>query len=129
MAVCSLHKTHSPGNRTLELHHIVPVAWQLRTTVLQPPAPGRDHDGRGLLWDARTAAICPTGHRNVHYWIVTLMHAIATQGGEDVQAAWQTLGGHVHRLAEAQTALLALERFHPYGSLLSLTAANEWGES
>lgn len=129
MAVCALHRVHTPRNQTLELHHVIPVAWQLRTPVDNPPFPGKDPDGRGMLWDSRTIALCPTGHRNVHYWIVTLMHKIAAQGGEDVLKAYDALDPRMRRFAEAPIALEALQRFHPYGSLLSLTAANEWGES
>jgi hypothetical protein len=124
---------HGPKNLTTELHHVIPVAWQLHTAVQVPPDPGLDPDGRGMLWDARGVWICPTGHRNVHHWIVTLMRAIAALAGAESATDPQTvfvsaLTGRERRLAEPLVALQALTRFQPYGSLRALTAAGEWGQ-
>jgi hypothetical protein len=127
--LCQAHRVHGPTNQTIELHHIVPVAWQLMTAVADPPFPGNDPDGRGHLWDARTVALCPTGHRNAHFWIVRLMHAIAGMESDDPQAAYAKLTLRERKLAEPQIALQALLRYQPYGSLVALTAAGEWGES
>jgi hypothetical protein len=127
---CEAHKHHDPVNRTIEFHHVIPVAWQLHTTVSTPPFPGQDPDGRGMLWDNRGVWLCPTGHRNVHYWIVLLMHRIATSQDEDPQAALRAV---VSRPAPSETpiALEALTRFveESGGSLINLTSAGQWGQS
>jgi hypothetical protein len=120
--VCELHKSHSPANLTVELHHVVPVAWQLMWQPAVAPFPGRDPDGRGMLWDARTVACCPTGHRNVHHWIVALMHAVT---GEDPLQAEHVVRG---RRDQYDWACQALLRFKEAGgSLQALVAAHEWG--
>jgi hypothetical protein len=125
---CALPGRHSPRNLTVELHHIIPVAWQQFFVPPVAPYPGQDPNGRGPLWDARTIALCPTSHRNTHFWIVRLMHAIAA-GAPDAMAAWQTLSSRDRRHPEASTAFDALDRFATSGgSLLALTAAGEWGQ-
>jgi hypothetical protein len=125
---CVLHKDHSPRNETIERHHIIPVAWQLRTQVDNPPFPGKDPDGRGELWDNRSVYFCPTSHRNVHFWIVQLMHAAAAANSNDpAEAIAAVKHGLLPR--EFLVACDALTRFAAYGSLLNLTAAHEWGES
>lgn len=127
---CAIHKTHTPTNLTVEFHHIIPVAWQLHTTVppASQPSPGPDLDGRGMLWDDRGTWLCPTGHRNVHTWIVRLMHAIASLKADDPTAAYaQTKPKHAPK--ELPVALEALTRFEPFGSLLALTEASQWGQS
>jgi hypothetical protein len=109
---------------TLEVHHIVPVAWQLSWQPAIAPYPGRDPEGRGELWDARTIACCPTGHRNVHHWIVALMHALT--GEEPVQAAHAVEAEHGG--TQFSWAVQALSRFKGVGgSLQALIAAGEWG--
>lgn len=122
---CALHPTHSPTNLTVELHHVVPQAWQ---HVWQPALAKLDTNG---LWDPRTVAICPTGHRNVHALIVRLMKMAASTQDEKVFLAQTAPGdrprGH-HQ--EFETALLALERWYAEdGKLLDLTAAGQWGEA
>lgn len=47
-----------------ELHHVIPQAWQ--NAWLEGEK----------LFDPRTVPLCPTGHRNVHFWLVALMHAL-----------------------------------------------------
>ena len=134
---CELHRLHSPRNLTVEWHHIIPVAWQLRTPLAGPgPAPGPDTDGRGMLWDTRGVWLCPTGHRNVHYWIVALMHAAAAANSADPLVAYKAVKPRVAP-KEFPVAYDALTRFMGeagYGlstdqaSLLTLTAAGEWGQ-
>lgn len=126
---CMLHKIHTPSNLTTEYHHTVPVAWQLFIPApANPPAPGPDTSGRGPLWDTRGIWICPTGHRNVHFWIERLMHFAKSLSTEDPVQCFQMLTARQGRLLEAQQALLGLQRFVPFGSLLALTAAGEWGQ-
>ena len=52
MTPCELHRVHTPKPLSSELHHIIPVAWQLLWKPATAPFPGRDIDGRGMLWDA-----------------------------------------------------------------------------
>jgi hypothetical protein len=66
---CEAHGSHRPTAQYTELHHVVPQAWQLTWAPVPPAASGH-------LWDPRTVALCPTGHRNVHFWLVRLMHAL-----------------------------------------------------
>lgn len=131
-ANCVLHGRHWPPYLSAEAHHLVPVAWQ---QMWQPPKPwpreGADPNGRGLLWDARTVKLCPTGHRNVHVWITRLMHACT---GEDVQATLKAVrsqfGVRATTTMEFQTAGFALLRWQEAGgSLQALVAAHEWGQS
>jgi hypothetical protein len=124
LAACELHRLHTPKPLTVELHHVIPVAWQLHWQPAVAPYPGKDPDGRGLLWDARTVSCCPTGHRNVHAWIVKLMHAMA---GEDIQTAIDAMTPP-GRGSQFTTATLALYRYQQYGGRLQdLIAAREWG--
>lgn len=129
---CSISVGHQPAHRTLEVHHVVPVAWQLRTPVATPPAPGRDPAGRGQLWDARTVRVCPTHHRNVHYWLVQMMKAVLVLGAGTPEAelpvaAFGSLDGVHRRTGEAHVALDGLQRFQPFGSLLELAQVGELG--
>jgi hypothetical protein len=126
---CFLHKTHRPGNLTVEFHHVIPVAWQLRTPVAAPPFPGPDTENRGMLWDDRGTWCCPTGHRNVHTWIVRMMRFLAAAGDvEDPEYAYKGVKPSGKPPVELTVALEALQRFAPYGDLLALTAAGEWGQ-
>ena len=63
---CELHRTHRPRNLTVEEHHVIPRAWQLLWL-----APGGDP--RQEIWHPETITLCPTGHRNVHFWLVKYM--------------------------------------------------------
>lgn len=127
MDACELHKAHSPANLTVEVHHVIPVAWQLFWQPQVAPYPGKDPDGRGELWDARTVSCCPTGHRNVHTWIVALMHALT---GEDPAQARVALKGASRAGVQLDWAYQALVRFKAVeGSLQALIAAHEYGES
>ena len=108
---CTLGKFHRPVPLTVELHHLIPVGWQKTWQPATAPYPGTDPDGRGKLWDARTVALCPTHHRNVHWWIVRLMH-----------------GAKPSRSSECGVAQLALQHFTDAGGDLdALRKAGEWG--
>lgn len=130
---CELHRAHQPAPLTVEWHHIIPVAWQLATPLqpgIVPPSPGRDTNGRGMLWDDRGAWLCPTGHRNVHHWIVALTHEIARLGQDDPAGAITEIAGGGHAKAlDVKMAAQALVRFHSFGSLLRLTGLGEWGQA
>lgn len=129
-APCSLHRVHSPKNLTVEWHHLVCVAWQLRTPVSMPPFPGIDTSGRGMLWDDRGAWICPTGHRSTHHLIVAMMRAILA-GAADDTAAYATLTAAERRMPESTIARQALIRFvaESGASLHDLAATGELGQS
>lgn len=135
---CALHKLHTPRNLTTEWHHVIPVAWQLATTLNgSPPYPGEDPDGRGMLWDDRGIWLCPTDHRNVHRWIVGLMHAAAAAGSTDPLVAYKAVRPRVppKEFAIAYDALTRFMGEAGYGgsqqaaTLLTLTAAGEWGQA
>lgn len=81
--VCVAHASVKTGRCSVvaqynELHHVIPVEWQ---KLWQPPQPwefqGQDPYNRtAVLFDARTEALCRTGHGNVHFWLARLMHAM-----------------------------------------------------
>lgn len=135
---CQLHKTHQPKNLTVEWHHLIPVAWQLHTTLtIPPPFPGIDPDGRGELWDCRGIWLCPTGHRNVHRWIVAMMMAAKHAGTTDPAAARAAILPRGKEPVELEIAFTAPARFmdeasgssEPNMNLLTLVAAGEYGEA
>ena len=102
---CQMHKVHSPKNLTVEWRHILPVSWQLSTILTgAPPFPGRDPEGRGMLWDERGVWLCPTGHRNVHLLFVQMMSEIERSKGTAAQA-WASLAPDRNRaMASSQSA-------------------------
>lgn len=129
---CAVHNTHTPTSITSDWHHVIPVGFQTHTTPpIPPPYPGNDPEGRGLLWDARGIWVCPTGHRNTHWWLVALMHALNAAGNDNVTAA--VLAVKPRRPpADFNIALSALTRYQaeaPDASLLALTQAGEWGQA
>lgn len=131
-ATCALHSSHSPEPLTIEQHHVCPVGWQHTWQPAVAPFPGRDPDGRGELWDDRTIPVAPTCHKDIHFWIVALMHAIEAQGGENIDAAAAAVRSADSRARGPQFewALEALRRFQAVGGLLQdLVAAKEWGEA
>jgi hypothetical protein len=125
--VCELHSSHYPEPLEVEQHHVIPVSWQqIEWQPETPPYPGTDPDGRGPVWDSRRIPVPPTCHRNVHHWIVLLMHALT---GEDPQQAFAAVKGEKGG-TQAHWALEALVRFKEAGGTLQqLVAAKEWGES
>lgn len=95
------------------------------------PAPSPDHPGIEL-WDARTAALCRTGHGNVHYWIVRMMHVANDLAIDDVPRLMHEvrsrLIGHHPGTDDLAMASSALIRFQEVGGELgTLIAAREWG--
>jgi hypothetical protein len=115
---CELHRIHRPRALTVELHHVLPQAWQhYWTPGPKLPAPNR-------LFDPRTVALCPTSHRNVHYWIVKLMRAAVS---EDPLDAKKSLGGLSREQAIAYDALTRWREAG--GSLAGLRAAGLFGEA
>lgn len=134
---CSLHRFHRPApDQVNEFHHIIPQAWQ---HFWKPPATifavlDRSNPG---LFDARTVAICPTGHRRVHYWIVQMMKWIEAMK-LDVQdpqraimyGAFQRILGDKRRTKEQACAALTLERWlDAGGNLVALVNAGLRGEA
>lgn len=130
---CSLHKVHHPPALTVEDHHIVPQAWQhyyQTPTGEFDPLYGTKVNGQ-WLWDGRVVTLCPTGHRNVHFWIVALMRANTTftstlipNDKEHVKSlAKAVLATGRHRTAELPIAMLALRRFLAAGGNLTTLAA------
>jgi hypothetical protein len=141
---------------TDEDHHIIPQAWQLFVSVRSEQPSEAPHKSAsfalsldrayripddtgvaaekvsGRLFDPRTITLCPTGHRNVHVWIVSLMKAIVNDV-EDPEASI-----HVVRRAEQgaasggefDTAVQALVRFKAAGhSLQALRDVKLWGQA
>jgi hypothetical protein len=141
-AACELHKSHEPRPTYCEVHHIIPQAWQAHWQPPQPwPNQGHSPDRAGVtLWDARTATLCRTGHGNVHYWLVQIMHILAYTlvefGTDNEQALWHDAltevrrrSGHEPGHADAELALQAIERYAAAGgSILDLTTHKLWGE-
>lgn len=118
---CEAHRVHHPRPLTNELHHVVPVAWQLDWTPTVEPAPGADQAGRGRMWDNRTAVLCPTSHRNVHVWINRLVDATTTDNPLDSKRAVAV----VHRgtrSREFAAAYLALLRWWEVGGSILFLA-------
>lgn len=119
---CVLHRVHRPKALTVELHHVIPQAWQQVFTTphvddgaslaqdhsLTDWVPGHGDQGR-MLWDARTVALCPTGHRNVHHHLVLAMRGVTPR----------RVRGKEHALA-----LLAMERFTAAGGDLAVLRAH-----
>lgn len=109
---------------------MIPQAWQ---ALWRPTA----HAATSGLWDPRTVPICPTGHRNVHWWLVRIVRTadrMVVTGSADVPelvaaaVAAAPLNRAHHR--EVATARLALERWYAAGGLVrTLGDAGEWGEA
>jgi hypothetical protein len=134
MATCELHKFHSPKPNTDETHHIIPQAWQVfwnPTTghnlkvVWRAQEPRPIQATKDQLWDPRTAELCPTGHRNVHYWLVLYM--------KDFAMPLSNLRGGLRTAArsnEQKMAKLAMDRYEAAGgSLQMLCDAKLWGNA
>src|SRR4051812_38317084 len=76
-AKCAAEHTHHPEPRYLELHHIVPRAWQrfwqpnpshyVEGVIHEPNSQG--------LWCTITISLCRTAHGNIHYWIERMVRA------------------------------------------------------
>lgn len=143
-APCELHIEHYPMYTYCEAHHIIPQSWQV---IWQPPGFDRykgpqnpaeypywnkSPDRPGIkLWDGRTAAICRTGHGNVHWWIVEIMHLINQASISIVLASTQIYARNKAehpRRTDFEYARYAMLRFTGAGGKLTdLFAKNEWG--
>lgn len=132
---CSIHRKHSPEPTYAEKHHVIPQAWQFH---YQPPTPwpnqgpSPDHSGK-ILWDARVIDICRTGHGNVHYYLVLMMHQYALT--KDLKTAIKNtmVNAHASGLHLVQLdwywAEQAISRFTAAGGSLDDLVANKlWGE-
>jgi hypothetical protein len=92
-----------------------------------------------MLWDNRGVWLCPTGHRNVHHWIVRLMHAIADSKTDDTSIAVASVSPKRAPI-EFGWGLLALTRYMEVhnalpvapstgaADLLYLASISEWGQ-
>ncbi len=115
-AACSLHKTHAPRPVVVELHHVLPRAWQhaFPAPAALPAGAVAGHDADGSLWDARTVPICPTAHRSVHAALVAMVRGHP----------------HVGSPRERKVAGLALSRALEAGVTVEmLLAAHQYGEA
>lgn len=131
---CDVHRSHDPAPAYLEVHHVIPQAWQ---ATWRPegrgPFPAPSPDTKGLeLWDARTATVCRTGHGNIHFWIVRMMHVADDLAVDDVPRLMHEvrsrLVGHSPGTDDFAVASSALIRFQEVGGDLgTLIAAREWG--
>lgn len=142
--ICEVHQAyiHRPLPLEVERHHPVPRAWQAIYTPAKAPFPGQY--GGQALWDSRVVMVPPTCHRNVHHWIVLLMHELAelipassepNDQGQYVDAA----AAHVAKVAQIRSepqaheldcAKLAPARFlEAGGDLLRLISLRAWGEA
>jgi hypothetical protein len=99
-APCQAHKFHRPKATYQEAHHVVPQAWQ---EFWRPDTPVKTH-----LWHPETVALCPTGHRNVHYFLVQMMHGLPVPRNNEVKIAqqamtiWVDAGGSLDALRQAK---------------------------
>lgn len=129
-APCDAHRSHHPTPTYQELHHVVPQAWQ---AFWQPK-------GKTPLWDRRTVPLCPTGHRNVHFWLVRLMEAVDAPDVAAQHTAVATAirrvrvdakaGGMTIHTSEFSLSQLALYRWiDAGGQLAALTSAHLYGEA
>lgn len=147
---CELHKVHKPRSHVQERHHIIPQAWQAfwfpdsHTASVERVhrfpsdeiGPARIVEGVRIpkpgLWHPDTITLCPTGHRNVHWWLVVLMRELSTQTSADVaQAARAVREVHIGRQPpEVALAIEGMALFRDAGGdLLALTRAKLWGQS
>lgn len=149
---CVAHKQHKPAPQYNELHHVVPQAWQHLwnpgTESLGSPARASLAAANPAmaiaLWDPRTVALCPTGHRNVHFWIVRVMKALPPMRVLEQPDLDESSFVHAQGIArdqahrerrvinphEWQTACLAVQRWiERGGTLAALVKAGQWGEA
>jgi hypothetical protein len=136
---CEAHKFHTPTPTYLEIHHVIPQAWQRAwwptSGSFLPPAgtlwgslPGDKREGVAL-WDPRTAALCRTGHGNVHWWLVKMMKWHEANKPAELQPLKTMLNSDKFVRKDAQIAYLAMERFVAAGGKLEdLIAKRLYGE-
>jgi hypothetical protein len=159
---CYLHKTHQPAHATSEEHHVIPRAWQhfwrpdgSGTMRLYPDNPVTQRQiamgwaaaaAELPLWDPRTVTCCPTGHRNVHFWIVAVMKDLPASLLDEPRShsaqraalllsstrvrAYARNKGWTVSPADFSCAMLAPERFvDTGGDLADLLRAKMYGEA
>lgn len=115
-APCEAHRYHSPLARYREEHHVVPQAW---SRFWRPEGVVVPRDG---VWDRRITALCRTGHGNVHWLLVRIMRAGATEDPAEARRAFPGSG------ADYEIAYLALTRWREAGgSLVALREARLFG--
>jgi hypothetical protein len=144
MTVCEIHPLarHRPAAQHVEeQHHVVPRHWQQLWMPEKAPHPGvfREFGVVQQLWDARQVAVPPTCHRNVHHFLVAVMHELAKADLTNATAAVADAAKAVSRanhlrdkmaLEELQWAAEAPLRFLVAGGdLRVLIAAQAWGEA
>lgn len=118
---------------TYEDHHIIPQAWQHSTapiSTFDPQLVERQPDGL-VLWDKRTIRLCPTGHRNVHFYLVLFMHDIAADRPSDERTWFAVKRQKFKRPTQQQlVALLGMQRYlDSDNSLIALTTRGLYGEA
>lgn len=117
-ATCVLHTYHWPKPLRVELHHVIPRAWQRTWT----PFTG----SLGRIWAPTTEAICPSGHRNVHIRMVELMRLVESLQTEDLERVWDAHSGRATKAIKM--AFKALEEWQiAGGSLQHLIENNQYG--
>jgi hypothetical protein len=102
-------------------------AFAIKTPFMQP-------DGSLEYWQVSSGRpltsawvrVCPSGHRNAHWWIVKL--CTRSPAGKTTTSSPQSRQSQVEA-ADYHFAVEALSRFAPHGSLLELTAAHQWGQA
>lgn len=119
---CVAHSYHQPVPRYLELHHVIPRAWQ---GAWQPAGVAIPRTG---IWHPETVPLCRTGHGNVHYWIERFMHEIRNALVQDVLPSPEEVARYVLARqtnvgrAEHVIARRALEEWVSAGGSLEMLA-------
>lgn len=116
-AACQAHESHRPRPHVNEFHHVVPRAWQ---AFWQPP-------NARPLWAPHTVPLCPSGHRNVHWWLVRMMGVVINNDiTEAAQEARRGVRGGP--TSEQVIAVDGMRAFHEAGGdLQALKAAGLLG--
>jgi hypothetical protein len=130
-AACEGEHAHHPMPRYLELHHVVPRAWQnfWKPETVRSPFHAPNKEG---IWAPFTIVLCRTAHGNVHYWIERAMKAYMTiePGPDHSERAMHVARQGQQHIGEHETALAreALVLFSDAGgSLRALATAGLWG--
>lgn len=114
---CEARRFHVPKALSTDDHHVIPQAWQRL-------------EDKHKLFAPQTVELCPTCHRNVHYWIVRLMKALALKYSNDPLVAKKHIAGNKRLNREQKIAYDALTKYQASGrSLLALCEKGQWGFS
>jgi hypothetical protein len=136
MALCAAHKYHWPKPLTVEEHHIIPQAWQEhfaeggQRVILPSMVPDEELGNYGWtashLWHKETVTLCPTGHRNVHYYLVRLMkNSPKVESLQEVRTFTPGKG----REYEIACRAILLWKSSPGRTLQSLRDLKLWGQA